>query len=89
MGSMGKGQAWVNGHHIGRYWSYKASGGSCGGCSYTGTYSETKCQTSCGDISQRYYHVPRSWLNPSGNLLVVLEEFGGDLSGVKLVTRTA
>ncbi|XP_066368874.1 uncharacterized protein [Miscanthus floridulus] len=26
MGSMGKGQAWVNGHHIGRYWSYKASG---------------------------------------------------------------
>ncbi|XP_066369763.1 beta-galactosidase 9 [Miscanthus floridulus] len=87
MGSMGKGQVWVNGRHIGRYWSYKASG-SCGGCSYTGTYSETKCQTNCGDISQRYYHVPRSWLNPSGNLLVVLEEFGGDLSGVKLATRT-
>ncbi|XP_066369750.1 beta-galactosidase 9-like [Miscanthus floridulus] len=87
MGSMGKGQVWVNGRHIGRYWSYKASG-SCGGCSYTGTYSETKCQTNCGDLSQRYYHVPRSWLNPSGNLLVVLEEFGGDLSGVKLATRT-
>jgi hypothetical protein len=34
------------------------------------------------------YHVPRSWLNPSGNLLVMLEEFGGDLSGVKLMTRT-
>ncbi|KAF8652109.1 hypothetical protein HU200_063059 [Digitaria exilis] len=88
MSSMGKGQAWVNGHHIGRYWSYKASGGGCGGCGYAGTYSETKCQTSCGDISQRYYHVPRSWLNPSGNLLVVFEEFGGDLSGVKLLTRT-
>jgi beta-galactosidase len=54
MGSMGKGQIWVNGHNIGRYWSYKASG-SCGGCSYTGTYSETKCQTNCGDISQRWY----------------------------------
>jgi beta-galactosidase len=54
MGSMGKGQIWVNGHHIGRYWSYKASG-SCGGCSYTGTYSETKCQTNCGDVSQRWY----------------------------------
>ncbi|AQL04122.1 Beta-galactosidase 9 [Zea mays] len=89
MGSMGKGQAWVNGRHIGRYWSYKASSSGCGGCSYAGTYSETKCQTGCGDVSQRYYHVPRSWLNPSGNLLVMLEEFGGDLSGVKLVTRTA
>ncbi|KAG8094569.1 hypothetical protein GUJ93_ZPchr0012g20170 [Zizania palustris] len=87
MGSMGKGQAWVNGHLIGRYWSYKASG-SCGGCSYAGTYSETKCQTNCGDISQRWYHVPRSLLNPSGNLLVILEEFGGDLSGVTLMTRT-
>ncbi|GJN38687.1 hypothetical protein PR202_gb27752 [Eleusine coracana subsp. coracana] len=87
MGSMGKGQIWVNGHHIGRYWSYKASG-NCGGCSYAGTFTEKKCVTNCGDISQRWYHVPRSWLNPSGNLLVVLEEFGGDLSGVKLMTRT-
>ncbi|RCV22610.1 hypothetical protein SETIT_4G234100v2 [Setaria italica] len=90
LGSMGKGQAWVNGHHIGRYWSYKAAGGGgCGGCGYAGTYSETKCQSGCGDISQRYYHVPRSWLNPSGNLVVLLEEFGGNLSGVTLVTRTA
>ncbi|CAN6169613.1 unnamed protein product [Urochloa humidicola] len=88
MGSMGKGQAWVNGHHIGRYWSYKASGGGCGGCGYAGTYSETKCQSGCGEVSQRYYHVPRSWLSPSGNLLVLLEEFGGDLSGVSLVTRS-
>ncbi|RLM56061.1 hypothetical protein C2845_PM10G15120 [Panicum miliaceum] len=88
MGSMGKGQAWVNGRHVGRYWSYRAPGGGCSGCGYAGTYSETKCQSSCGDISQRYYHVPRAWLNPSGNLLVLLEEFGGDLSGVTLVTRT-
>jgi beta-galactosidase len=34
------------------------------------------------------YHVPRSWLKPSGNLLVVLEEYGGDLAGVNLATRT-
>ncbi|RLN12832.1 hypothetical protein C2845_PM09G16760 [Panicum miliaceum] len=88
LGSMGKGQAWVNGRHVGRYWSYRAPGGGCGGCGYAGTYSETKCQSGCGDISQRYYHVPRAWLNPSGNLLVLLEEFGGDLSGVTLVTRT-
>lgn len=53
LGSMGKGQAWVNGHLIGRYWSYKASG-NCGGCSYAGTYSEKKCQANCGDASQRW-----------------------------------
>uniref|UniRef100_A0A0D9YPE1 Beta-galactosidase n=1 Tax=Oryza glumipatula TaxID=40148 RepID=A0A0D9YPE1_9ORYZ len=87
MGSMGKGQLWVNGHHVGRYWSYKASGG-CGGCSYAGTYHEDKCRSNCGDLSQRWYHVPRSWLKPGGNLLVVLEEYGGDLAGVSLATRT-
>jgi hypothetical protein len=33
--------------------------------------------------------VPRSWLKPSGNLLVVLEEYGGgDLAGVALATRS-
>jgi hypothetical protein len=53
MGSMGKGQLWVNGHHVGRYWSYKASGG-CGGCSYAGTYHEDKCRSNCGDLSQRW-----------------------------------
>ena len=34
------------------------------------------------------YHVPRSWLNPSGNLLVVFEEWGGDPRGISLVKRT-
>ncbi|KAJ3691992.1 hypothetical protein LUZ60_012342 [Juncus effusus] len=88
MSSMGKGQIWVNGQNIGRYWSaYKASG-DCSACSYAGTYRETKCQTNCGDSSQKWYHVPRSWLNPSGNLLVVLEEWGGDPSGITLVKRT-
>ena len=65
------------------------AGGGCGGCGYAGTYSETKCQSGCGEVSQRYYHVPRAWLSPGGgNLLVLLEEFGGDLDGVTVVTRT-
>lgn len=34
------------------------------------------------------YHVPRSWLNPTGNLLVVFEEWGGDPNGITLVRRT-
>ncbi|CAO2037710.1 unnamed protein product [Urochloa humidicola] len=88
MGSLGKGQVWVNGHHAGRYWSYKANSGGCGRCSYAGTYREGRCLSGCGEPSQRWYHVPRSWLKPSGNLLVVLEEYGGDLTGVAMATRT-
>ncbi|KAK2653720.1 hypothetical protein Ddye_013576 [Dipteronia dyeriana] len=87
MGSMGKGQVWINGQSVGRYWpAYKATG-SCGYCSYTGTYNEKKCLSNCGDASQRWYHVPRSWLNPTGNLLVVFEEWGGDPNGIQLVRR--
>nr|CAB3496981.1 unnamed protein product [Digitaria exilis] len=52
MGSMGKGQIWINGQSIGRY------------------------------------HVPRSWLQPTRNLLVVFEELGGDSSKIALVKRS-
>lgn len=31
--------------------------------------------------------MPRSWLYPSGNLLVVFEEWGGDPNGISLVRR--
>ncbi|PKI31924.1 hypothetical protein CRG98_047687 [Punica granatum] len=87
MGSTGKGQIWINGQSIGRYWpAYKASG-SCGRCDYAGTYGEKKCLSNCGEASQRWYHVPRSWLNPTGNLLVVFEEWGGDPNGISLVRR--
>lgn len=33
------------------------------------------------------YHVPRSWLSPTGNLLVVFEEWGGNPAGISLVER--
>ncbi|XP_047317003.1 beta-galactosidase-like [Impatiens glandulifera] len=87
MSTMGKGQVWINGESIGRYWpAYKASG-NCGTCNYTGWFDEKKCLSSCGEPSQRWYHVPRSWLKPSGNLLVVFEEWGGDPFGITLVKR--
>ncbi|KAI3832427.1 hypothetical protein MKX03_020661 [Papaver bracteatum] len=89
MGTMGKGQVWINGKSIGRYWpAYKASGGTCGNCDYAGTYNEKKCESNCGEASQRWYHVPRSWLKPTGNLLVVFEEWGGDANGISFVGRT-
>ncbi|KAG9151014.1 hypothetical protein Leryth_003135 [Lithospermum erythrorhizon] len=87
MGSMGKGQIWINGQHIGRYWPARKAAGTCGTCNYAGWFSETKCLSSCGEASQRWYHVPRSWLHPRGNLLVIFEEWGGNPNGISLVKR--
>ncbi|XP_022844468.1 beta-galactosidase-like [Olea europaea var. sylvestris] len=87
MNSMSKGQVWINGQSIGRYWNqYKASG-SCDTCNYAGWFNEKKCLSNCGEASQRWYHIPRSWLYPTGNLLVVFEEWGGNPYGISLVKR--
>ncbi|XP_060209449.1 beta-galactosidase-like [Lycium barbarum] len=90
MMGLGKGTAWVNGNNIGRYWldSYdfeKETG--CGGtCDYRGNYHPDKCATNCGQPTQRWYHVPRSFLSKSDNNLVIFEEFGGHPKGVKVQT---
>lgn len=34
------------------------------------------------------YHVPRSWLKPTKNLLIVFEELGGDVSQISFVKRS-
>ncbi|XP_057482890.1 beta-galactosidase 9 isoform X2 [Actinidia eriantha] len=77
--SMGKGQAWVNGHHIGRYWTLVAPKDGCQrSCNYRGAYHSDKCTTNCGKPTQIWYHVPRSWLQSTNNLLVIFEETGGN-----------
>ncbi|KAJ0026059.1 hypothetical protein Pint_09031 [Pistacia integerrima] len=86
MRSMGKGQVWINGESIGRYWMAYAKG-DCNTCSYAGTYRPNKCLRGCGRPTQRWYHVPRSFLKPTKNLLVVFEELGGDASKISLVKR--
>ncbi|CAL9207658.1 unnamed protein product [Musa hybrid cultivar] len=64
--NMGKGEVWINGESIGRYWaSFKAPSGK---------------------PSQSLYHVPRSFLNPSNNLLVLFEEMGGDPRSITVDT---
>lgn len=56
LGSMGKGQAWVNGHHIGRYWTLVAPKDGCQStCDYRGTYNSGKCVTNCGNPTQIWY----------------------------------
>ncbi|KAM7483837.1 hypothetical protein LguiB_008420 [Lonicera macranthoides] len=87
MGSMGKGQVWINGQSIGRYWpAYKAAG-TCEACNYAGWFDEKKCLSYCGEPSQRWYHVPRSWIHPKGNLLVLFEELGGNPDGISIVKK--
>ena len=53
MSSMGKGEAWVNGHHIGRYWTLVAPKDGCQeNCDYRGFYDLNKCNTNCGKPTQ-------------------------------------
>ncbi|XP_050256859.1 beta-galactosidase 6-like [Quercus robur] len=66
LSSMGKGETWVNGQSIGRYW--------------------ISFHDSEGKPSQIMYHVPRSFLKASGNLLVLLEEAGGNPLQISLNT---
>ncbi|GAA0153644.1 galactosidase [Lithospermum erythrorhizon] len=87
MSSMGKGHIWINGQSLGRYWTAIATG-NCSDCSYRKTYRPTKCQVGCGQPTQRWYHVPRSWLRPRLNILVLFEELGGNPSKISLVKRS-
>ncbi|KAK9149985.1 hypothetical protein Syun_008294 [Stephania yunnanensis] len=91
LGSMGKGQAWVNGQSIGRYWpGYLAPSTGCtDNCDYRGSYDASKCLKNCGQPSQTLYHVPRSWVHSGENLLVLHEEIGGDPSKISIFSRTS
>ncbi|GAB2295688.1 Beta-galactosidase 9 [Dionaea muscipula] len=85
--SMGKGQAWVNGHHIGRYWIMDAPIAGCQEtCDYRGPYNSDKCNTNCGKPTQTWYHIPRSWLQASNNVVVIFEEIGGNPFEISIET---
>ncbi|KAL9224192.1 hypothetical protein vseg_000254 [Gypsophila vaccaria] len=88
---MGKGEAWVNGMSIGRYWpSFLTEEDGCSPdpCDYRGQYDNNKCVTNCGKPTQTLYHVPRSFLRDDKNTLVLFEEFGGNPSQVNFKTIT-
>ncbi|KAJ8422382.1 hypothetical protein Cgig2_012098 [Carnegiea gigantea] len=77
LSGMGKGEAWINGMSIGRYWpSFVADEDGCttDPCDYRGEYSDRK------------YHVPRSFLRDDENTLVLFEELGGNPSHVNFQT---
>ncbi|KAM0953024.1 putative beta-galactosidase [Dioscorea sansibarensis] len=87
---MGKGAAWVNGYSLGRFWpNYTADPNACKPCDYRGQYTDSRCRTNCGEPSQRWYHIPRSFLKAGlPNTLVLFEEFGGDPLGINFQTVT-
>ncbi|KAJ0967648.1 hypothetical protein J5N97_024565 [Dioscorea zingiberensis] len=85
---MGKGEAWVNGQSIGRYWpTYIAPQSGCSSCNYRGAFNSGKCLKNCGKPSQQLYHVPRSFIQPGSNTLVLFEEMGGDPTKISFATR--
>eukprot|EP00268_Persea_americana_P036741 TRINITY_DN3626_c0_g1_i1.p1 TRINITY_DN3626_c0_g1~~TRINITY_DN3626_c0_g1_i1.p1 ORF type:complete len:855 (+),score=133.65 TRINITY_DN3626_c0_g1_i1:195-2759(+) len=86
---MGKGQVWLNGEPVRRYWPRTSSiHDECPPkCNYRGKFMPNKCSTGCGEPTQRWYHVPRSWFRPSGNVLVIFEEKGGDPTKISFSRR--
>ncbi|XP_043696444.1 beta-galactosidase 7-like [Telopea speciosissima] len=91
MQGMSKGHAWINGHSLGRFWptmiAQAPKGYSCSDtCDYRGNYHDHKCFSNCGNPSQRWYHVPRSFLSDEDNTLVLFDEMGGNPTQVSFQT---
>ncbi|KAK4408517.1 Beta-galactosidase 8 [Sesamum angolense] len=78
---MGKGQAWINGQSIGRYWpKYTAPDSGCtNSCNYRGSFSPSKLHL----VAIMFPFV----LQASENVLVLFEEMGGDPEQISLATR--
>lgn len=78
LASMNKGQAFVNGHAIGRYWTLVGKNEhDCAPCDYAGKFDPAYCRTGCGSPSQFRYHVPRAWLMDGANDVTLIEELAG------------
>lgn len=57
--------------------------------SFMNTFDSDPIQSSGFDVSLLYrHHVPRSWVHPGQNLLVLHEELGGDPTKISVLTRT-
>ncbi|KAA0050221.1 beta-galactosidase 7-like [Cucumis melo var. makuwa] len=74
----------------GRFWpSFIAGNDSCSAiCDYRGAYNPRKCVENCGNPSQRWHHVPRSFLSSNTNTLILFEEIGGNPQHVSVQTIT-
>ncbi|CAG8501641.1 12214_t:CDS:1, partial [Acaulospora morrowiae] len=94
--SMGKGNVWVNGRHLGRYWLELATRPTDPRAredqDYAGWYNpHIKCRVGYDVPSQRCYHIPLEWMKRCGedrkNIVVLFEEWGGDPLKIRVVQR--
>eukprot|EP00756_Hemistasia_phaeocysticola_P001475 Hpha_TRINITY_DN11041_c0_g1::TRINITY_DN11041_c0_g1_i3::g.92734::m.92734 len=92
LSGMNKGQVWVNGFHIGRY--YLVNGKCTGECAPP--IKSGHCYmhwNGCDKPTQHLYHIPKPILRATGNMVVLFEETasvndvvgGRDLQSVKMV----
>ena len=87
---LGKGEMWVNGHSIGRFYNATSPSDSCTPCDTQSYYSGPQlCRVGCGQYTQPYLHVPRSFLEPVGgmNVVVAFAELIGDPLSLTLRQR--
>ena len=97
LSSMGKGAAYLNGNHIGRFWDSKLIRNEtksdeivcipCIESDYVGMYEPTRCRTGCKDPTQAFYKLPLSWFREAGevNEVLLFSETGGDADSVSIV----
>ncbi len=83
LGGLGKGLAWVNGECLGRYWLLPIRAQKDKHLEHDQGLHLDESATS---PSQRYYHLPREWLRPGRNEIILFEEIGGDPGEVQVCT---
>ncbi len=75
LAGLGKGLVWINGECIGRHWLLHIRAQDDKHLEHnTGLLMDE----SISEPSQRYYHLPREWLRPGRNEIVIFEETGGN-----------
>ncbi|KAJ2725641.1 hypothetical protein GGI07_001141 [Coemansia sp. Benny D115] len=101
LSSMTKGHVWINNHHLGRYWLRRAPEKKdhkpCQTCDYGGWFwPDNVCRQKCGEISQQYYHLPRSYLflprdasDVVKNTIYVFEELEGKPEKITVARRVS
>lgn len=82
---LGKGLAFLNGHALGRYWLLPGRGyGADEG--WQNAALDGLSLGPAGEPTQRWYHVPRAWLQPQ-NTLTLFEETALTIGPLTLETR--
>lgn len=80
---LGKGEAWVNGQSLGRYWPSSIAEDGCNAtCDYRGPYTNTKCVRNCGNPTQRWWDllsIQRSIIFFNLVILLFCCEFSGTM----------